>query len=110
MIKFNQFNVVNSANGAKAKVHYSFQSYGGDHVTIYDKDYGRDLAKVFADVEAEYRNDTDTMTDYFDKGSVVLKPDHPLYAAALERCKLNEKKWEAKAAARKAKWAAALAA
>jgi len=50
MIKFNQFNVVNMVSGAKAKVHYHFSNYNGDHVTIYDKDYGRDLQKVFADV------------------------------------------------------------
>ena len=30
-------------------------------------------------------NDTDTMTDYFDKGRVVLFEDHILYAKARER-------------------------
>ena len=79
MIKFNKYNVTNGK--IKARVHYSIDNRI-DHrkcVTIYAKDYTGALGNVFAD---EYKNDTDLMTDYFDKGKVVLFEDHPLYSAA----------------------------
>lgn len=79
MIKFNKFNVTNGTD--KARVHYCLdnRSDGRDCVTIYDKDYGQALGRIFDD---EYTNNTDTMTDYFDKGRVVLFADNPLYATA----------------------------
>jgi hypothetical protein len=108
MIKFNQFAVVNGAE--KAKVHYHASDFGGvERVTIYARDYGHALGRVFAGFDV-YENDSDVMTDYFDKGRVVLKKGHPLYAAALERANLNDAKRNAKDAIRKAKWSAAVAA
>ena len=69
----------------KARVHYSLDNRtdGRACVTIYAKDYDRALGHVFAG--DEYKNDTDSMTDYFEKGRVVLFADHPLYAAARAR-------------------------
>ena len=52
-------------------------------MTLYAKDYGNALGRIFAD---GYQNDTDLMTDYFDKGLVRIFPDQPHYAAALARC------------------------
>jgi hypothetical protein len=69
MIKFNQFNVQSTVTGEKAKVWYSLDNRfdGRNCVTIYSKDYNRALGRIFADVGG-YKNDTDTQTDYFDKG------------------------------------------
>jgi|SRR5579864_4171580 len=108
MIKFNQFNVQDTVSGVKSKVFYSINNRrdGRNCVTIYSKDYGRALGVIFAEIGG-YKNDTDIMTDYFDKGQVNLFEDSPLYAQALARAKLNEAKSAAKGAARQAKWDAA---
>jgi hypothetical protein len=97
-IKFQQFAVVNTATKAKARVWYSLdkRANGVKSVTVYHKDYGRQLGEVFADVACAYENDTDTQTDYFDKGRVELFEGHALYAAARERAEANEAKRAAK--------------
>ena len=84
MVKFNKFNVTNGT--AKARVHYSVDNRtdGRKCVTIYAKDYTDGLG-AFPELRDAYKNDTDMMTDYFDKGRVVLFEDHPLYAAARAR-------------------------
>lgn len=83
MIKFNKHNVIDTETKIKARVLYSLDNRidGRKCVTIYAKDYDRSLGKIFN----EYENDTDTMTDYFDKGRIVLFEDHILYAKARER-------------------------
>ena len=86
----------------KARVHYSIDNRtdGRKCVTLYAKDYSRDLGKVLSGI---YINETETMTDYFDPGRAVLFDDHPLYPAALARAKSVAAKWDAKW---DAKWAA----
>jgi cell fate regulator YaaT (PSP1 superfamily) len=83
MIKFNKHNVTDTETKTKARVLYSLDNRvdGRKCVTIYAKDYDRSLGKIFN----EYENDTDTMTDYFDEGRVILFEDHPLYKQARER-------------------------
>ncbi len=92
MIKFNKYNVANTETGAKARVHYSVDNRIDSRkaVTIYHKDYSRALADVFVGAGV-YKNDTDTMTDYFDKGRVVLLEDHPLYATARQRAEAEQR-------------------
>ncbi len=82
-VKFQKYYV--AGNGAKAKVWYSLDNRidGRKCVTIYAKDYDRALSVVFSG--AGYTNNTDTQTDYFDKGKVVLFEGNPLYAAARAR-------------------------
>lgn len=102
MIKFQKHAVVNSENGIKARVWYGVDNRvdGRKSVNIDAKDYGSDLWKVFAAVEGtNYRNDTDTQTDYFDTGRVVLFEDHPIYAEARQRAETNEADRLAKMAA-----------
>lgn len=81
MIRFNKHHVTNGT--VKARVHYSIDNRADRRscVTLYAKDFdsGDMLGAMFGDA---YKNDTDTMSDYFDKGKVVLFEDHPLYAAA----------------------------
>tara|TARA_R110000772_G_scaffold268728_2_gene398273 strand:+ start:9522 stop:9785 length:264 start_codon:yes stop_codon:yes gene_type:complete len=83
MIKFNKYNVTDTETKVKARVHYSVDNRidGRKCVTIYAKDYDRKLGEIFA----EYRNETDTQTDYFDRVHVDLFEDHPLYDAARAR-------------------------
>jgi hypothetical protein len=85
-VKFQKYYVANGT--LKAKVFYSLDNRtdGRKCVTLYAKDYSHALGKVFSD---EYRNETDTMTDYFDQGKVVLFENHPLYAAARVRATTN---------------------
>jgi len=97
MVKFNKFNVTNGTD--KAKVYYSLDNRtdGRKCVTIYAKDYGHALGRVIGD---SYENNTDTQTDYFDKGAVRLFEGHPLYAAARARAEQNSAEWSAKVAAK----------
>ena len=83
MIKFNKHNVTNGTE--KARVHYSVDNRidGRKCVTIYAKDYGSKLSALFG--SDDYTNNTDTQTDYFEKGRVVLFEGHHLYAAARAR-------------------------
>lgn len=97
MIKFNKFAVTNGTT--KARVWYSLDNRtdGRKCVTIYAKDYSNALGVLFA---ADYKNETDSMTDYFEKGRAVLFEDSPHYAAARARA-------EAVQAERAAKYARA---
>lgn len=70
----------------KAKVFYSAAILINDTrrcVTIYAKDYSDDLQKIFGN---EYQNDTDMMTDYFEKGKVRIFESNKLFDSALSRC------------------------
>ena len=82
-IKFNKHNVTNGTT--KARVHYSHTTLtnGRECVTLYAKDYSDKLAEVMGD--EFYQNDTDMMTDYFDKGRVRIYKDSPYFAAAAAR-------------------------
>ena len=79
MIKFNKYCVTNGTT--KARVNYSLDNRfdGRKCVTLYAKDYDGRLGIILAD---SYKNDTDSMTDYFDQGRAVLFEDHALYSAA----------------------------
>lgn len=81
MVKFNKHNVTNTSTKAKARIFYSLDNRtdGRKCVSLHTKDYGHALRDVVPDV---YRNDTDTMTDYFDQGCAVLFENHPLYTEA----------------------------
>ena len=87
MVKFNKYHV--AANGIKARVYYSLDNRadGRKCVTLYAKDYCESLAKVMGD--DVYKNETDIMTDYFEKGRATLFDTHPLYAAARARAEAN---------------------
>jgi hypothetical protein len=81
-VKFNKHHV--AANGIKARVSYSLDNRrdGRKCVTLYAKDYSRELGQIFPDA---YENNTDSQTDYFEKGTVRLFEDHAHYATARAR-------------------------
>jgi hypothetical protein len=86
MLKFQKHYVTNGT--IKARVHYSnffMNSTGQECVTLYAKSYqdGSLLAQIFDD---GYENNTDTSTDYFEKGRVRLLPDSPFFDDAKARC------------------------
>jgi hypothetical protein len=75
MVKFKKFYVTDGT--VKAKISYSLDNHRDKKcVTLYEKDYERNLGIIFPEI---YANDTDYMTDYFDKGRVIIFEDHPLY-------------------------------
>lgn len=84
MIKFNKYNVTNTETKQKARVRYSVDNRidGRKCVTLYAKDYMNVLDELFG---SSFEDNTDMMTDYFEKGKVVLFEDHALYPAARER-------------------------
>jgi sialic acid synthase SpsE len=83
MIKFNKYNVTDTVSKKKARVYYSINNRadGRKCVTLYTKDYTNCLGDIFAD---NFVDNTDTMTDYFEKGKVTLFEGHPEYSKALE--------------------------
>jgi len=83
-IKFKKFYVTDGEK--KARVHYShcMLTNGREAVTLYARDYTRELADIFNG--EGYQNDTDIMTDYIEKGLVRIYADNPLFSAALARC------------------------
>ena len=94
MIKFNKHNVKDTETGKTSRVHYSMDNRidGRPCVTIYAKDYDNHLAAMFD----TYRNETDMMTDYFEKGNVDLFEDHPQYKEARKRAEAVEAKYKAR--------------
>lgn len=75
------WNGIKDAKGDKLqRAHYSageLYNHPAGTLTIYARDYGRFSAKVRACFAVQ--NDTDTMTDYFDKDRIRVIPTHPLY-------------------------------
>lgn len=91
--------------GALQKAWYSsgaLHSFPAGTITIYGRDYTGFSAKVRACFKVE--NDTDTMTDYFDKDTIRVIPSHPLYEqvrAAMLAQDAHREKASAKRAARR---------
>jgi hypothetical protein len=84
-IKFNKYNVTNGTE--KARVSYSafkMTTTGQNCVTLYAKSYedGNKLGNILSDV---YENETEIMSDYFEKGRARIIEGHPLYAEAYAR-------------------------
>jgi hypothetical protein len=69
-------------NGPRVRCWYSRGSLrtAPDAVTIYAKTYCDNLSDVFPADRVE--NDTDTMTDYFEKDRVRILPGDPLWDEA----------------------------
>ena len=74
-IKFMKYAVKEGKN--KVRVHYSrggLRNYPDGTITIYAKDYGARLPKGLFP-----KNDTDIMTDYFDKDKARVTPSNKHY-------------------------------
>ena len=67
--------------------------------TPFFRQINRTLGEIFA---AGYQNDTDSQTDYFDKGRVNIYEGHPLYEKAMERVKMNDAAFEVRQEKKKA--------
>ena len=77
-------------------------------ITIYGKDYRRFSAEIRELLEV--RNDTDSMSDYFETDRIYVKPDHPLYAQVLTAFNLQEDKAAKRRAKRMERYSQAIAA
>lgn len=95
-IKFNQHHVTNGT--VKVGVRYSHCTLinGRTAVTLYAKGYDGNLSTIFQNVQ----NDTDSMTDYFEKDRVRIYEEDALYPAAKARAEANEAKVRARYVAR----------
>lgn len=82
-IKF-YYNGLKVDGGKLQKAHFSFGNFtiesgiAQDSVTIYARDYSRFTAEVAETFTV--KNETDSMTDYFENDRIVVSPSHPLYA------------------------------
>lgn len=102
----------------KARVNYSLNNRHDSRkcVTLYAQDYKGNLALIFADpaipreawpVGTAHKNDTDSRSDYFDKGRTIIFEESPLYAqaraAAESAIAKRAARWQAVQAARQAR-------
>lgn len=112
-IKFQHHYVTNGT--LKCKVYYSLDNRADQRkcVTIYSDSYGRDLQRILSEF-IPVENDSDLMTDYFDKDRCTIFEGHPFYAALRARAEdvtaKNQQRWAElkikRAARRVAKWTA----
>lgn len=58
-------------------------------ITIYSKEYSHFHKEIYEAFEVE--NDSDMMTDYFEKDRIRVLPTHPLYQSVLCAMHLQEK-------------------
>ena len=83
-IKFMKHYVTNGE--IKARVHYSHfvhASLDVQCVSLYEKDYNHNLRGIFPN---KSENNSDILTDYFEKDRVLFFEGDPHYNAALARC------------------------
>ena len=96
------YNGIKENGGALQTCWYSngkLKNYPAGTITIYKREYSKFSAGIHQAFSVT--NDTDSMTDYFDKDTIRVMPDHPLYAqvnAALEKNAARNAKRYAKAA------------
>ena len=81
-IKFNMYNI--TKGDLKVKVSYALTETkeGKKAIWISEKNYGYDLMKIFSNA----KNNTDTMTDYFDYTSLYIIEGEKYFEEALEAC------------------------
>lgn len=81
MIRFNLYNITDTATGVKARVNYNYgpDTNGVDRVWIYEKDCERNLLQIFKNA----RNDSDMMTDYIEASKVSFYRDSPYFPKIL---------------------------
>jgi len=80
-VKFQKHYIQNTETKKKCRVWYSLNNRvdGQKCVIIYAKGYCDYMEGII-----DFKNDTETMTDYFEKDRVVIFEDHPLYESARE--------------------------
>ncbi len=102
MLKF----FYNGIKGETGKLQRCFYSNGAllrhpeGTITIYSREYSHFSADIQAAFDVE--NDSDCMTDYFEKDRIRVMPSHPLYPQVLAALKLMEARSEKKNAKRAA--------
>lgn len=81
-VKFMKHYIQNATTGKKCRVWYSLDNRvdGRKCVTIYAKGYLDEMAGIIP-----FENNSDLMTDYFEKDRAVIFEGNELYAAARAR-------------------------
>lgn len=85
MVTFHKYYVTDGTT--KARVYYSPSLHikGQKMITLYEKDYGNNLPKIFTKTQ----NDTDVMTDYFEDNRYRVFEGDPSFTELLS----SLKKW-----------------
>lgn len=76
---FHKYYVTNGSTKARVRYSPSLHINGRKMITLYEKDYGNNLPKVFNGVQ----NDTDVMTDYFEDNRYRIFEGDPRYESLL---------------------------
>lgn len=78
VVKFNLYNVTHIVTKAKCRVYYSLDNRadGRKCITLFSKCILESLKPIFGDI---VQNNTDSMSDYFEKDRVTIFEDHPCY-------------------------------
>lgn len=103
------WNGIKVNNGKLQKGHYIKGSYTpesglpNDTITIYADGYSGFSCEVWEAFDVQ--NDSDSMTDYFEKDRIRVKPDHPLYAQVLKACEASDEHYQKMQARREERWA-----
>jgi hypothetical protein len=79
MILFRKHYIQDSETKKKCRVYYSLDHRidGKKCITLYAKSYRDEMDGII-----DFNNDSNYMTDYFEKDSAVLFEDHPQYQEA----------------------------
>ena len=103
------WNGIKANNGSLQKASYSkpgsYATWSGlpdGTITIYAKTCSGFSAEVWEAFDVA--NDSDTMTDYFEKDRIRVKPSHPLYQEVAKALNAQSQHWDktqAKRAARR---------
>lgn len=94
-IKFQTYRLVMGDLKLSVSYHLDNRGDGKKCVTIYSRDYGSALFQFFPD---EYKDDSDSQTDYFEHARATLFEGHPHYPAARACAEKIAKSWEQKLA------------
>jgi hypothetical protein len=88
-------------NGGKLQgCYFSFAQDAHAHINCYASEYGHFSSEIHGLFNVH--NDSDTMTDYFEKDRFTILPGTEYWKAACEVCIKTEERWKIK----EAKWLA----
>ena len=101
------WNGIKGSDGKLQSTSYSdgpLISYPAGTLTIYAKSHGGFSAEVAEEFSIE--NNSDSITDYFEKDRIRVLPGHPLYAAVKAAVAAQTAHFDRMQAKRTARWAA----
>lgn len=82
---FHKHYVTNGKDKVRVSYFLNWDRNGTPFVSVTDKDYGENLAKIFSKAEG-YRNGTERESDYFERGSVKIYKESSFFPCVVKLC------------------------